>query len=189
MGKEYNLTDYEIMCKREDGKTIKEIAQEAGVSYSTMYEKLKKISKPGNIRLYDTLGDGNGGIWIVIDITDSQYILKNQVNRKVERISKRLFSAGETMYHKLDLPPVTVYNLNDADPPEEKPAEEVKGPAEKHVKPLPTHPQNPQRRKYIERIERILDAAQPECQSEAQILYELVSEMFLNGFDKEFMGK
>ena len=187
MGKKYNLTDYEIMCRREDGKTIKDIAQEAGVSYSSMYERIKKISKPGGICLYDTMGDGKGGIWIVIEITDNHYVLKNQASRKVERISRRLFSAGETMYHKLDTPPVKVYNLND--PPKEKaaaPAEEVKEPAEAPVKPVVVQPKQA-RRKYLARIESILDAVKPESRSESQYLYDLVSEIFRNGFDAEFM--
>ena len=184
MGKKYNLTDYEIMCRREDGKTIKDIAQEAGVSYSSMYERIKKISKPGGICLYDTMGDGKGGIWIVIEITDNHYVLKNQASRKVERISRRLFSAGETMYHKLDTPPVKVYNLND--PPKETPAEEVKEPAETSAKPV-LAPSKPARRKYLARIESILDAVKPESRSELQYLYELVSEIFRNGFDAEFM--
>ena len=180
MGKKYNLTDYEIMCRREDGKTIKDIAQEAGVSYSSMYERIKKISKPGGICLYDTMGDGKGGIWIVIEITDNHYVLKNQASRKVERISRRLFSAGETMYHKLDTPPVKVYNLND--PPKEKAAEEVKEPA----KPILVQPKQA-RRGYLARIESILDAVKPESQSESQYLYDLVSEIFRSGFDAEFM--
>ena len=188
----YNLTDLEIMRKRDDGATIKQIAEESGVSYGTMHKKLISLQNSkdsSEVKLYDTLGDGNGGFWMVAEITDKHYVIKNRETGRTDKISRRLFESGETMYHKLNTPPVTVYNLNDADPPEEKHAEDVKEPAEKHVKLLPTHPQNPQRRKYIERIERILDAAQPECQSEEQCLYELVSEMFRNGFDKEFMGK
>lgn len=186
---EYNLTDLEIMKKRDDGATIKQIAEESGVSYGTMHKKIISMQNSKNnseVKLYDTLGDGKGGFWTVVEITNNQLMIKNRETGKTDKISKRLFRSGVTMYHKLNTPPVVVYNLNDADPPEEKPAEDVKEPAEKHAKPIPTHPQNPQRRKYIERIERILDAAQPECQSEEQCLYELVSEMFRNGFEKEF---
>ena len=177
----YKLTDLEIMQMRENGETIERIAEKAGVSFGTMQRKLKSLSKETRgVRLYDTLSDGKGGFWTVIQITDKELVLKNPETGKIQQISRRLFSAGETMYHKLDTPPVKVYNLND--PPKETPAEEVKEPA----KPILVQPKQA-RRKYLARIESILDAVKPESQSESQYLYDLVSEIFRSGFDAEFM--
>ena len=42
------------------------------------------------------------------------------------------------------------------------------------------------RRPYIARIERIMDEVNPKSISETQFLYELVSEIFRNGFAAEF---
>lgn len=177
----YKLTDLEILQMRGNGETIERIAEKAGVSFGTMQRKLKSLSKETRgVRLYDTLGDGKGGFWTVIQITDKELVLKNPETGKIQQISRRLFSAGETMYHKLDTPPVKVYNLND--PPKEKAAEEVKEPA----KPILVQPKQA-RRGYLARIESILDAVKPESQSESQYLYDLVSEIFRSGFDAEFM--
>lgn len=41
-------------------------------------------------------------------------------------------------------------------------------------------------RPYIARIERIMDEVNPKSHSETQFLYELVSEIFRNGFAAEF---
>ena len=177
----FTLSDYEIMKKREEGETIASIAEKAGVSFGTMQRKLKSLSKETRgVRLYDTLSDGKGGFWTVIEIGDNCFTIKNNVTLKTAKISKRLFNSGETMYRKLDTPPVKVYNLND--PPKETPAEEVKEPA----KPILVQPKQA-RRGYLARIESILDAVKPESQSESQYLYDLVSEIFRSGFDAEFM--
>ena len=177
----YKLTDLEIMQMRENGETIERIAEKAGVSFGTMQRKLKSLSKETRgVRLYDTLSDGKGGFWTVIEIGDNCFTIKNNVTLKTAKISKRLFNSGETMYRKLDTPPVKVYNLND--PPKEKAAEEVKEPA----KPILVQPKQA-RRGYLARIESILDAVKPESQSESQYLYDLVSEIFRSGFDAEFM--
>lgn len=177
----YKLTDLEIMQMRENGETIERIAEKAGVSFATMQRKIKNLKKETRgVRLYDTLSDGKGGFWTVIQITDKELVLKNPETGKIQQISRRLFSAGETMYHKLDTPPAKVYNLND--PPKETPAEEVKEPA----KPILVQPKQA-RRGYLARIESILDAVKPESQSESQYLYDLVSEIFRSGFDAEFM--
>lgn len=189
--KKYNLTDIEIMRKRQSGESIMNIAKEAGASYGTMYRKIEKLSETKNgsgIQLYDTLGDGNGGFWTVAEITEKQYVIKNRETGRTERINKRLFNSGETMYHKLETSPVKVYNLNDTKEPEKKvaPAEEIKELVGATVKPQ-GKPLAPMHRRYIERIECILDVARPECQSETQYLYELVSEIFRNGFDAEFV--
>lgn len=113
----FTLNDYEIMKKREEGETIANIAEEAGVSYGAMQRKLQNlpVEKP-KIQLYDILGDGNGGIYTVIEIGAKVFTIKNNVTLKTATISKRLFNSGETMYHKLNTPPVTVYNLNDQEP-------------------------------------------------------------------------
>lgn len=177
----YKLTDLEIMQMRENGETIERLAEKAGVSFGTMQRKLKSLSKETRgVRLYDTLGDGKGSFWTVTEITDKQIVLKNPETGKIQQISRRLFNSGETMYHKLDTPPVKVYNLND--PPKETPAEEVKEPA----KPILVQPKQA-RRGYLARIESILDTVKPENQSESQYLYDLVSEIFRSGFDAEFM--
>ena len=181
----YKLADLEILQMRENGETIERIAEKAGVSFGTMQRKLKSLSKETRgVRLYDTLSDGKGGFWTVIEIGDNCFTIKNNVTLKTAKISKRLFNSGETMYRKLDTLPVKVYNLND--PPKETPAEEVKEPAETSAKPV-LAPSKPARRKYLARIESILDAVKPESRSESQYLYDLVSEIFRNGFDAEFM--
>ena len=90
------------------------------------------------------------------------------------------------MYHKLNTPPVVVYNLNDVNPEKDTVALVEEITETDREKQIQKHTPEPTHRRYIERIERILDVAQTECQSEAQILYELVSEMFRNGFEKEF---
>ena len=188
MGKaKYNLTDLEIMRKRDDGATIKQIAEESGVSYGTMQKKLISLQNSKNnpeVKLYDTLGDGKGGFWTVAGITDEQFVIKNRETGRTEVINKQMIASGKTAYHKLDTPPVTVYNLNDPEK-KEAPAEKIKEPAEAPAK-LQQFPE-PARRRYIERIECILDVARPERQTETQYLYELVSEIFRNGFDSEFM--
>lgn len=43
------------------------------------------------------------------------------------------------------------------------------------------------RRPYMARIERLMDEVNPKTISEAQFLYELVSEIFRSGFNEEFM--
>lgn len=184
----YKLTDEEILLRRREGKTIEELAYEAGVGYVTMQKKLKALQKV-EIARYDTLGDGKGGFWTVTEVTDTKITAKNRETHAVVVIDMQRFQSGKTNYHKLDTPPVKVYNLNDVDPPKEKaaaPAEEVKEPAEAPIKPFLAPPEQA-RRKYIEQIENILDAAQPERQSETKYLYYLVLEIFRNGFDAEFM--
>nr|DAI35483.1 MAG TPA: hypothetical protein [Caudoviricetes sp.] len=44
------------------------------------------------------------------------------------------------------------------------------------------------RRPYIARMERLMDEVNPKSVSEAQFLYELVSEIFRSGFNEEFMN-
>lgn len=183
----FKLTDEEILLLRQEGKTIEELAYEAGVGYVTMQKKLKALQKP-EIARFDTLGDGKGGFWTVTEVTDTKITAKNRETHAVVMIDMQRFQSGKTNYHKLDTPSVKVYNLNDVDPPKEKaaaPAEEVKEPAETSVKPF-LAPSEPARRRYIEQIENLLDAAQPEQQSEVKYLYYLVHEIFKNGFDAEF---
>ena len=75
MGKaKYNLTDLEIMRKRDDGATIKQIAEESGVSYGTMHKKIISMQNSKNnseVKLYDTLGEGKGGFCPVVEITNN----------------------------------------------------------------------------------------------------------------------
>ena len=192
MRAKFNLTDQEIVRRREEGATIIKLAEESGVSYGTMCRKLEYLQnskgESGGIQLYDTLGDGKGGFWTVVEITDKQFVIKNRETGRTEMISKQLINSGKTTYHKLDTPPVKVYNLNDTKEPEKKatPVEEIKEPVETSVKPFLAQPPKPTRRRYIEQIEKLLDAAQPEQQSEVKYLYYLVLEIFRNGFDAEF---
>lgn len=183
----YKLTDEEILLRRQGGKTIEELAHEAGVGYVTMQKKLKALQKPEIARL-DTLGDGKGGFWTVTEVTDTKITAKNRETHAAVFIDMQRFQSGKTNFHKLDTPPVKVYNLKDVDQKEKTaaPAEEAKEPAKTSAKPAPASPPKPARRRYIEQIENILDAAQPECQSEAKYLYYLVHEIFKNGFDAEF---
>lgn len=188
MRAKFSLTDQEIVRRREEGATIIKLAEESGVSYGTMCRKLESLQSPknesGGIRLYDTLGDGKGGFWTVVGITDKQFVIKNRETGRTEVINKQLTASGKTAYHKLDTPPVRVYNLKDVAQPREKvtPTSEVKTPAKSVLdKSLKSA-----RRGYIEQIENILNAARPKRQSEVKYLYYLVLEIFRNGFDDEF---
>lgn len=164
----YKLTDEEILLRRQGGKTIEELANEAGVGYVTMQKKLKALQKV-EIARYDTLGDGKGGFWTVTEVTDTKITAKNRETHAVVMINMQRFQSGKTNYHKLDTPPVKVYNLNDVDPPQKTaaPAEEVKEPAEVPIEPFLAPPE-------------------PARQSEVKYLYYLVHEIFKNGFDAEF---
>lgn len=188
MRAKFSLTDQEIVRRREEGATIIKLAEESGVSYGTMCRKLESLQGPkdefGGIRLYDTLGDGKGGFWTVVGITDKQFVIKNRETGRTEVINKQLIASGKTAYHKLDTPPVRVYNIKDVAQPREKvvPEAELKAPA----KPVLDKSPKSARRGYIEQIENILNATQPKRQSEVKYLYYLVLEIFRNGFDDEF---
>ncbi len=151
-----------------------------------MQRKLKALQKP-NIARYDTLGDGKGGFWTVTEVTNTKITARNRETKVAVMIDMQRFQSGKTNFHKLDTPPVKTYNLKDVDQKEKTaaPAEKVKETAEAPIEPF-LAPPKPARRKYIEQIENILDAAQPGCQSEAKYLYYLVLEIFRNGFDAEF---
>jgi len=188
MRAKFNLTDQEIVRRREEGATIINLAEESGVSYGSMCRKLECLQnskdESSGIQLYDTLGDGKGGFWTVTEITDKQFVIRNRETGKTEMINKQLLDSRKTAYHKLDTPPVRVYNLKDVEQPREKvtPAAEVKAPA----KPFLDKSLKSARRGYIEQIENILNAARPKRQSEVKYLYYLVLEIFRNGFDDEF---
>ncbi len=180
----FTLNDYEIMKKREEGETIANIAEEAGVSYGAMQRKLQNlpVEKP-KVQLYDILGDGKGGIYTVTEIGDKCFTIKNNATLKTDKISKRLFAAGETTYHKLNTPPVTVYNLNDQEQkavpeePEDTLYEWAKAYERSKV------------RSYLLQIDRILSAAKGIDEDAEPDLYDLVQQLLRSGFDKEFGEK
>ena len=188
----FTLSDYEIMKKREEGETIASIAEEADVSYGIMQRKLQNLPvKKPKIQLYDTLGDGKGGIYTVIEIGDKCFTIKNNATLKTDKISKRLFNAGETTYHKLNTPPVTVYNLNDQK--REEP-EAPKGPgtseeAEDTLYEWAKAYERSKTRSYLLQIDRILTAAKGIDEDAEPDLYDLIQQLLRSGFDKEFGGK
>lgn len=176
MRAKFSLTDQEIVRRREEGATIIKLAEESGVSYGTMCRKLESLQSPkdesGGIRLYDTLGDGKGGFWTVVGITDKQLVIKNREIGRTDVINKQLIASGKTAYHKLDTPPVRVYNLKDQEP--ETPKEQR------------TDCEN---RGYLLRIDKILSAAKGINKDAIEYLYDLVQQILLNGFDNEFGEK
>jgi len=188
----FTLNDYEIMKKREEGETIANIAEEAGVSYGAMQRKLQNlpVEKP-KIQLYDILGDGNGGIYTVIEIGAKVFTIKNNVTLKTATISKRLFNSGETMYHKLNTPPVTVYNLNDQEPktaPEEPKKPGTSEEAEDTLYEWAKAYERSKVRSYLLQIDRILSAAKDVTKDANAYLYDLVQQILRDGFEDEFKG-
>lgn len=183
----FTLNDYEIMKKREEGETIANIAEEAGVSYGVMQRKLQNlpVEKP-KVQLYDILGDGNGGIYTVTEIGDKCFTIKNNATLKTDKISKRLFNAGETTYHKLNTPPVTVYNLNDQ---EQKAAPKALKEPEDTLDAWVKAYERSKVRSYLLQIDRILSAAKGIGKDAEPSLYDLVQQILRDGFDNEFGGK
>ena len=189
----FTLNDYEIMKKREEGETIAAIAKEAGVSYGIMQRKLQNllVDEP-KIQLYDTLGDGKGGIYTVIEIGAKVFTIKNNATLKTATISKRLFNSGETTYHKLNTPPVTVYNLNDQEPktaPEEPKKPGTSEEAEDTLYEWAKAYERSKVRAYLLQIDRILSAAKGIGKEAEPALYDLVQQILRDGFDNEFGGK
>lgn len=188
----FTLSDYEIMKKREEGETIASIAEEAGVSYGIMQRKLQNLPvKKPKIQSYDTLGDGKGGIYTVIEIGDKCFTIKNNATLKTDKISKRLFNAGETTYHKLNTPPVTVYNLNDQKREEPEAPNESKAPKETEdtLYEWAKAYERSKVRAYLLRIDQILSAAEDITEDASKYLYDLVQQILRDGFDNEFGGK
>lgn len=129
----------------------------------------------------DTVGDGAGNFYAVIDINGDEITLKSRENLKNEKISQKEFVEGKTKFHKLAVAPVKVYNLKDQEP---------------EAAPKKAKPETPKKpstdceiRGYLLRIDRILSAAKGIGKEAEPALYDLVQEILRNGFDAEFRGK
>lgn len=173
---EIKMSDEEIMRCRESGESIQSIAAKNNVSFGTMQRIIKALeAKKEELQLMDTVGDGAGNFYAVIDISGDEVTLKSRENLKNEKISQKDFVEGKTKYHKLAVAPVKVYNLND-----QKPETKSEKPKEKA---------SCETRSYLLQIDRILTAAKGIGKEAQPALYDLVQEILRNGFDAEFGGK
>lgn len=146
---------------------------------------------PKKVNLLDILSDGGGNLYSVINITANEVIAKGIVTKKIITINKKDFLSGNTAYHRLLTAPVKIYNLNDQPKEEKMTKEEVKAPEPvKEVAkiPEPTTEASGGIRPYLRKIDEILNVAEGIGASAEQYLYDLVSEIFRNGFDEEFEG-
>ena len=178
---EIKMSDEEIMRCRESGESIQSIAAKNNVSFGTMQRIIKALeTKKEELQLMDTVGDGAGNFYTVIDISGDEITLKSRENLKNEKISQKDFVEGKTKFHKLAVAPVKVYNLKDnseAAPKKTKP----KAPKEQRT--------DCEIRGYLLRIDRILSAAKGIDEDAEPDLYDLVQQLLRSGFDKEFGGK
>lgn len=166
----------ELMRRRGNGESIQSLADKNGVCFTTMQRALKALeTKKEELQLMDTVGDGAGNFYAVININGDEITLKSQENLKNEKISQKEFIEGKTKYHKLAVAPVKVYNLND-----QKPETKPEKPKEKA---------SCETRSYLLQIDRILTAAKGIGKEAQPALYDLVQEILRNGFDAEFGGK
>lgn len=138
-------------------------------------------NKKEELQLMDTVGDGAGTFYTVIDISGDEITLKSRENLKNEKISKKEFMEGKTKFHKLAVAPVKVYNLKDHQP---------------EATPKKAKPETPKEQRtdceirgYLLRIDRILSAAKGINKDASEYLYDLVQQILLDGFDDEFGEK
>ena len=189
---EIRMSDEELMRCRESGESIQSIAAKNNVSFGTMQRIIKALEiKKEELQLMDTVGDGAGTFYTVIDISGDEITLKSRENLKNEKISKKEFMEGKTKFHKLAVAPVTVYNLKDQEP-EESRTPEGPGISEEPEDTLCERTREYERfkiRGYLLRIDRILSAAKGIGKEAEPALYDLVQEILRNGFDAEFRGK
>lgn len=182
----------ELMRRRENGESIQSLADKNGVCFTTMQRMLKALeTKKEELQLMDTVGDGAGTFYTVIDISGDEITLKSRENLKNEKISKKEFMEGKTKFHKLTVAPVKVYNLKDQEP-EESRTPEGPGISEEPEDTLCERTREYERfkiRGYLLRIDRILSAAKGIGKEAEPALYDLVQEILRNGFDAEFRGK
>lgn len=172
----------ELMRRRENGESIQSLADKNGVCFTTMQRTLKALkTKKEELQLMDTVGDGAGNFYTVIDISGDEITLKSRENLKNEKISQKEFVEGKTKFHKLTVAPVKVYNLKDQEPET----------APKKAKPETPNKQRTdcEIRGYLLRIDRILSAAKGINKDASEYLYDLVQQILLNGFDNEFGEK
>ena len=179
--KALKMSDEEIMRRRENGESIQDLADKNGVCQSTMQRALKDMeTKKEELHLMDTVSDGRGSFYTVININDDEVTIKNRDSMKNEKISQKDFVEGKTKFHKIPTPPVKVYNLKDQNPKAEKNQGETKMSKEKKPDEV---------RGYILRIDRILSAAKGIDKDASRYLYDLVQQILLEGFDNEFGEK
>lgn len=180
--KALKMSDEEIMRRRENGESIQDLADKNGVCQSTMQRVLKALeTKKEELHLMDTVGDGAGNFYAVIDINGDEITLKSRENLKNEKISQKEFVEGKTKFHKLAVAPVKVYNLKDQEP---------------EAAPKKAKPETPKEQRtdceirgYLLRIDRILSAAKGINKDASEYLYDLVQQILLDGFDDEFGEK
>lgn len=166
----------ELMRRRGNGESIQSLADKNGVCFTTMQRALKALeTKKEELQLMDTVGDGAGNFYAVININGDEITLKSRENLKNEKISQKEFIEGKTKYHKLAVAPVKVYNLND-----QKPETKPEKPKEKASR---------ETRSYLLQIDRILSAATDVTKDASEYLYDLVQQILRDGFDNEFGGK
>ena len=129
----------------------------------------------------DTVGDGAGNFYTVININGDEVTIKNRDSMKNEKISQRDFVEGKTKFHKLAVAPVKVYNLKDQEP---------------EAAPKKAKPETPKEQRtdceirgYLLRIDRILSAAKGINKDASEYLYDWVQQILLDGFDNEFGKK
>lgn len=174
----FKMTDAEITKRRKGGESIQTLAEKNEVSFTAMRRKLMDLgASPEEVNLFDTLSDGDGNFYSVINITPNGIIAKNRETKAIVEINKKDFLYGDTIYHRLPTAPVKVYNLNDIQKEEKMPREELKTPET-----------TGEIRPYLRKIDEILNVAEGIGTSAEQYLYDLVSEIFRNGFDEEFEG-
>lgn len=180
--KALKMSDEEIMRRRENGESIQDLADKNGVCQSTMQRVLKALeTKKEELHLMDTVGDGAGNFYAVIDINGDEITLKSRENLKNEKISQKEFVEGKTKFHKLAVAPVKVYNLKDQEP---------------EAAPKKAKPETPKEQRtdceirgYLLWIDRILSAAKGINKDASEYLYDLVQQILLDGFDDEFGEK
>lgn len=175
----------ELMRRRENGESIQSLADKNGVCFTTMQRTLKALeTKKEELQLMNTVGDGAGNFYTVININGDEVTIKNRDSMKNEKISQKDFVEGKTKFHKLAVAPVKVYNLKDQEPEETPKTEKNQGEMKVLKEKKPEEP-----RSYLLQIDRILSAAKGIGKEAEPALYDLVQEILRNGFDAEFRGK
>ena len=183
--KALKMSDEEIMRRRENGESIQDLADKNGVCQSTMQRVLKALeTKKEELRLMDTVSDGGGSFYTVININGDEVTIKNRDSMKNEKISQKDFVEGKTKFHKILTPPVKVYNIKDQKPQAVPKGEKNQGKARMLQEKKPD-----EIRSYLLQIDRILSAAKGIDEDAEPDLYDLVQQLLRSGFDKEFGEK
>ena len=183
--KALKMSDEEIMRRRENGESIQDLADKNGVCQSTMQRVLKALeTKKEELHLMDTVSDGRGSFYTVININDDEVTIKNRDSMKNEKISQKDFVEGKTKFHKIPTPPVKIYNLKDQESETAPKAEKNQG------EPKMSKEKKPDEiRSYLLQIDRILSAAKGVDEDAKLELYDLVQQILRLGFTDEFGEK